>query len=214
MHDVVLLDVVPKEDKARCTCDSQERLGGVHCNRVDRGLQPVEDSGTLLFRGLNFLENCALEHHNLRAGGRNQKVGALECFLDFVLEVGGGHPWARVRETDALGFVQVQVFEPGDHLEIEVVEPYGAVSVAADQVLVVHRQDIDTAHVLVESDDLDQALFVLLANALDNERSVENQDVPPVGARNRHLSAWDEHGLREAALRLVFGREVFFLNAR
>ena len=181
----------------------------MHSNRRDPRLKAAHESSSSLFGAVDGLENLRSELHHHGAAVADDKVAAFEAVvgLRFVLHlmVGSRVDGRFLAEGDALHGAQTQVFEPGHHFEAEVVEPDGAVAVPDNQVSVVGQQGVDWSLLLVQRYYFDDALFILFANAFDDQASVENQNVATFSASDSHLRAWDKYCFSVGCVVAAFG---------
>lgn len=75
------------------------------------------------------------------------------------------------------------------------------------------HKHVNWLKVCVQWDDLNQSLLILLANTLNDKRTVPNQQITSACASNGHFFVRDEYGLCEICLGLVLTTEILLLNS-
>ena len=219
--------VVPEEDETVRASNSDERLEGMHCDTADRRVDAAHERvATALTAALDSLEDVTLEAANERVGVRHEEVRAAEVlgvtsgiFLGLALLVKLERRLAVVsllrfflRKTDRLNVGETEVIEPGNDLEVKVVELDMTILVASHQVPVMHSRQRRDFNVLSEVNNLHDALLVLVTDLLNYEGTVPDKDETQGSTGDGALTIGDEDGLREVAFEFARIREVALLN--
>ena len=110
--------------------------------------------------------------------------------------VTSGHGWTLARERDTLHRGELLVFKPGLSLEEEVIEPDRSISVTANQILVIHRQqNVDCALIDVQLHDLFKFFLTDLTDTCLDLRNFPDEDLSIGGSCDGFLGTGQEDSL-------------------